>query len=583
MLGQGKLTVTFRARAVERLSAVETQDFTLKMLREEFRRPDVESRFLVAARALQWSAPPGTATVAEIGEAPGQVFAAFEFTEGVNLRQLRDRAVAKDAQMDARLVGLIGRKLAERLRPLHAQADGPSVHGSLSPGNVLVRPSGEILLLDCGFGEALRSRKSWPSESWRFATPEQLRGEPALPGSDIYAVGALMYFLCFGRPPYEADSPAELEAYIVQGLPSFEGLHPAVAASMARLLSRDIEARPKSASEVARQISVALLSANAGIAFNTSPPLAAGLVASARPEPEPPQEVEDEGASDFDEFAVEAPIVEMAMRAGATAPRPSMRGGISADDPDVGAVFDDDDEEDQIEVAADGTVKRRRRRRAVRLLAWTKSAFARKIFRYAWMPAAVLLLAAAVEGYFFTNSWRAARAESARKDAERAAEEARKEAAKPKLAKAPAIPNGHLVLKVGPRNAAVWLDGKEVGSTPSTILTEPGTHRLVITAAGYRMLRDVVDTTHGALFEREMVPAIFPITGSVGLNVACTTEGKYPVFVDGKEIGAFCPIAGVRLDPGKHMVGLFVIPLNRIWSYDRDIVADHPHRVQFNY
>jgi hypothetical protein len=39
----------------------------------------------------------------------------------------------------------------------------------------------------------------------------------------------------------------------------------------------------------------------------------------------------------------------------------------------------------------------------------------------------------------------------------------------------------------------------------------------------------------------------------------------------------------VRLDPGKHMVGVFVIPENRIWTLDRDLVAERPHRVQFNY
>jgi hypothetical protein len=259
------------------------------------------------------------------------------------------------------------------------------------------------------------------------------------------------------------------------------------------------------------------------------------------------------------------------------------RVGISADDPDVGAVFDDDDEDEEIEVAADGTVKRRRRRRAIRLLEWTKSAFARKIFRYAWVPVAVVLVVGAVEGYFLVESWRQARAQSRLKDDAMAAERARLEAAKPKLPEASVIPPGHLVLKVLPAGAAVWLDGKEVGSTPSTMLTSPGVHRLVITASGYRMLRDVIDTSKGVHFEREMTPAIFPLTGSVGLNVGCTTEGKYPVFIDGKEIGALCPIAGVRLDPGKHMVGVFVIPENRIWTLDREIIPERPHRVQFNY
>ena len=591
LLGQGSATVTYRARAVEPLSSVEAQIFTLKVLREESPGPEIESRFVDAARALQWSSLPGTAKVVEIGESPGPIFAAFEFKEGVNLRQLRAQAVGSGDLMDARLLGLVGRKLAERLSPLHAQADGPRKHGSLSPGNVLIRPTGEILLLDCGISEALRCETRWPSESWHYAAPEQLRGETGSQASDLYALGALMHFLCFGRPPFEASTPEELQACIAQCPPALAGLHPAVANVMARLLSYAPKDRPKSAGDAARQIAVALLSANAGVNLVTPAPMtfqpdlrsASGDWPLFEPEDQVPTLRPDESVGDDAAGGDEVrPFVFVAQTGLAGMPE-NIRNGISADDPDVGAVFDDDDEEDEIEVAADGTVKRRRRRRSVRLLEWTKSAFARKIFRYAWVPVAVVLVVAAVEGYFFTQSWRAARAQSQQRDDALAAERARLEAAKPRLPAAPAIPPGHLQLKVSPPGASVWLDGKEVGSTPSTILTQPGAHRLVITATGYRMLRDVIDTSKGALFEREMVPAIFPLTGSVGLNVACATEGKYPVFIDGKEIGAFCPISGVRLDPGRHMVGVFVIPENRIWTLDREIVAEHPHRVQFSY
>ena len=588
MLGQGSVTVTYRARALEPVPAVDAQVFTLKVLRQECSHPDIESCFVDAARALQWTSLPGTAQVVEIGESPGPVFAAFEFREGVNLRQLRAQAVAKDSLMDARVVGLVGRKLAERLAPLHAQADGPRKHGGLSPGNVLIRPAGEILLLDCGLGEALRFKASWPSESWRYAAPEQLRGEPGDQSSDLYALGALMHFLCYGQPPFAVAAPEALEARIAQGPPALDGLHPSVAAVIRKLLSYAPASRPKSAADAARQISVALLSANAGVNFVTPAPMTVAPVTRPSGELSPFSQPEDAGH----EVALDAPVSEEDAGDGEARPfvfvpvagaHAGARVGISADDPDVGAVFDDDDEEEEIEVAADGTVKRRRRRRAIRLLAWTQSAFARKIFRYAWVPVAVVLAVVAVEGYFFVESWRQARAQSRLKDEAMAAERDRLEAAKPKLPDVTTIPPGHLVLKVSPAGAAVWLDGKEVGSTPSTILTPPGAHRLVITASGYRMLRDVIDTSKGALFEREMVPAIFPLTGSVGLNVACTTEGKYPVFIDGKEIGALCPISGVRLDPGKHMVGVFVIPENRIWTLDREIIPERPHRVQFNY
>jgi len=590
LLGQGSVTLTYRARLLEPSSAVDAQIFALKVLRQEVHSAGLEARFVDAARALQWSPLPGTAKVVEIGESPGPTFAAFEFEEGVNLRQLRAQAAAKGNLMDARLVGLVGRKLAERLSPLHAQPDGPRKHGCLSPGNVLIRPTGEILLLDCGFSEALRTEAGWPSESWHFAAPEQLRGEPAGQASDLYALGALMHFLCYDRPPFAADTPESLEERVAQGPPVLDGIHPSVASVMTRLLSYAPADRPKSAADAARQISVALLSANADVSFVTSAPMVAEPVARASGERSPFSGPEDAGQDtmldasagrDDAEDEDVRPFV-FVPGGGSAKTHEGARVGISADDPDVGAVYDDE-EEDEIEVAADGTVKRRRRRRAIRLLAWTDSAIARKIFRYAWVPVAVVLAVAAVEGYFFTKSWRAARAQSQQKDEALAAERARLEAAKPKLPEVPAVPAGHLVLKVAPAGATVWLDGKEVGSTPSTILTTPGAHRLVITASGYRMLRDVVDTSKGALFERQMVPAIFPLTGSVGLNVACATEGRYPVFIDGKEIGALCPISGVRLDPGKHMVGVFVIPENRIWTLDREIIAEHPHRVQFSY
>jgi serine/threonine protein kinase len=583
LLGHGKLLETFRAR-VEDAEPSTQPGFVLKVLRKEACRPALVNRFLDAMRILRWTSLPGLPGVVEIGEGPGPIFAAFQFSEGVNLSQLRAQAAVSEGLMDVRLVGLVGRKLAERLGPLHAQPDGPRVHGALSPGNVLICPSGDVLLLDCAIGESLRTESIWPSESWLYAAPEQLRGGRAEQGSDLYALGALLYFLCFGKPPFEVATPADLLARIKEGPPEFPRLHPAVASCIARLLAYDVAARPRSAADVMRQLSVALLSAQAGMA----------LAAPAAPVPvEPMQTPVSTGLDEEEEPTVRvrpprsARLSEEETEGEASGPGAAalakQPGAISADDPDVGVVYDDEDDEDEIVVAADGTVKRRRRRRAIRLLAWTKSEFARRIFRYAWVPVLAALLAAGTEGYFFLQSWRAARAESQRKDAAAALERARREALKPQLTKAPEIPAGHLVLKISPAGAAVWIDGQESGSAPNTMLTKPGVHRIVVVAPGYRMLRDVVDTTRGVVIERQLAPAVFPLTGAVGVNVACTTEGKYPVFIDGREIGALCPIAGVRLDPGKHMVGVFVIPQDRIWTFDRDIVEGKPHRVQFNY
>ena len=565
LLGRGSATETYRARLVEVLPGEKAQAFSLKVLRQGEHRAEVELRFIAAARMLQRRPMAGTAGVFEIGDRPEATFAAFKFEEGVNLRQLRIQAVPEGKVMDARLVGTIGRKLAERLVSLHAQPDGLRVHGGLSPGNVLIRPNGELVLLDCGFAEALHSRAGWPSESWRFASPEQLRGEPASPASDLFSLGVLMYFLYFGRLPFVAETPRDLEARIATGIPELAGLHPAMVGSLTRLLAHAPAARQRTALEVVRQISAAMLSASAHVAADASAASQAAPVAPAVDEPDTVGAEADAAAEDQAEAVSDGPVegdggeseiqpFVLVPQGAAAAVAREGEGEISADDPDVGVVYDDDEEEDEIEVTADGKVKRRRRR-GVRLLAWTRSAFARKLFRYAWVPVALVVVAGGVEGYFLLKSWRTAREQTMLRDAALATERARLEAAKPKLAAKPTLPKGHLSVKVNPPGAAVWIDGQEVGTSPSTMITEPGAHKLVVTAPGYRMLRDVIDTTQGAVFEREMVPAVFPLTGSVGINVACSTEGKYPVLVDGKEIGALCPIAGVRLDPGRHMFG----------------------------
>ncbi len=586
-LGQSRATETFRARTDQPVPGTSAQDFTLKVLRPLPDEPDLPARFVAAARVLQWMSSPGTPAVVEIVDGPTP-FVALAFQQGVDLAQLRAQAAPPGVALDARVVGLLGRKLAERLALVYGQADGPRMHGGLSPGNVLVLPSGDILLLDCGIAEALRSPSAWPSESWRWASPEQLRGGPADQASDFFALGSLLYFLCYGKSPFVAGTCEELEACIAQGPPAFEGVHPAIAGSIARMLAYAPAARPKSATEIVRQLSVALLSANANV----------GAPAPIRPSPQPANRTgvfagETVSAEAFEpdtgvdaSSADEASSSEAAAEAFAPGPAdlpvlPDRSGAIDAGDPEVGAVYDDEDD-DELEVDAQGRL-RRRRRRSIRLLGWTKSEFARKVFRYAWAPLAVLLLAGAVEGYFFARSWRAARAQSRAQEAEQAAEQARLDAIKPKLHKAPAIPAGHLVLDISPDGATVWLDGQEAGTAPSTLLTHPGAHRLVVTLPGYRMLRDVIDTSHGALFKRKMAPAVFPLSGSVGLNVGCNTEGKYPVFVDGKETGALCPIAGIRLDPGKHLIGIFVIPDNRVWTLDRLIEAGHPQSVRFRY
>ena len=634
LLGQGPTTETYRARLSE--SKGDDRRFVITLLRERPGQVETQmvARFVEAARRLAGLDQAGYVRVIEIGEGPGPIYAVHEFKIGVNLSQLRKQA-APTGTMDPRLVGLLARKLAERLAPLHARSQDPRVHGGLSPGNVLVTPDGEVLLLDCGLADAVRPRGDAFVGRWLFAAPEQVAGGMAVPASDLYAIGAMIHYLFTGEPPFVAQTATALREKIAAGLPAVAGMPPWLHVPMLRLLSHNPGQRPASAADAARQISAAMLAAEAGhVSRGRSIPADArerqGLVSKVAEHavgvqaPAPNNQAapsiaesggqgsesvgtpafvpfsldetstEDEGLlAPPDRTMASEPLVPFSLD-GLSAD-PDKDGGegqhrqgmsaISADDPDVGVVYDEDDEEQEhVVVGDDGKVKRRRRRR-IRIPVWVRSEMARRMSRLALIPLMVLLVLVAGAGVLFHRKWTATREESARRNAELLEEVRKREMARqmPKRPEPPSLPPGHLLVKTSPAGAAVWVDGVQRGESPLTVITSPGPHRLVFTLTGYRMLRDVVDTSKGVLWEREMLATPRLDDGRVPLTVTCRSENRYPVFIDGKDSGELCPVSDLKIEPGRHSIGVFVIPQNRIWTFERELQLNRPHRVQFNY
>jgi serine/threonine-protein kinase len=622
LLGQGPTTESYRALLSDPKG--DGRKFVITVLGEQAGAldPQMPARFIEAARRLAGMEQAGCVRVVELGEGPGRIYAVHEFKVGVNLAQLRVQAAPKGG-MDPRLVGVVARKLSERLAALHSRSQAPQVHGGLNPGNVLVTPDGDVLLLDCGLAEAVRPRGDEFTSRWLYAAPEHVAGGTATPASDLYSIGALIHLLYVGRPPFVATTKAALVEKVAAGVPAIAGMPPWLQALMVRLLSGNPGQRPKTAAEVARQISAAMLAAETGHVSAFVPPSlpesggapemakapSVPAVTSATPEPasapkrEPAGETvvpfslddiptEDERPRVLRErTAAKEPVVPFSLDAASPEPsdddddEPRERlGPISADDPDVGVVYDeDDDEHEQVEVGKDG--KRRRRRRRIRIPVWVRSELARRMSRLALIPLIGLVLVALAAGVFFYREWSATRQESERHNAELTAEIQKRQQSRQmsKPPESPTMPAGQLVVKTTPAGAVVWIDGVEKERTPYTIVTNPGSHRIVVTLPGYRMLRDVVDTGKGVLWEREMFAAPSLSDGRVPVAVTCLSENKYPVFVDGKDTGGLCPVGEIKLDPGRHSIGVFVIPQNRIWAFDREIQAGRPHRVQFNY
>ena len=133
------------------------------------------------------------------------------------------------------------------------------VHRDVKPGNLMVNTDGVVKLADFGIAKAAEQSDITKVGSVlgtaAYLSPEQARGEPAGPASDIYALGVVSYQLMAGRLPYEAASLTDLARLQESGPPprlqdEVRDVPPTLAAAVARALARDPERRYEDAAEM---------------------------------------------------------------------------------------------------------------------------------------------------------------------------------------------------------------------------------------------------------------------------------------------------------------------------------------------
>lgn len=125
-------------------------------------------------------------------------------------RTLSEELIVAGGWLSCARAAAIGCEIARGLAVLHAEG---IVHRDLKPSNVFICRDGRIVLLDFGIALFLDSTSLTERGrfvgTWSYAAPEQLVGEE-VPGTDIYALGAVLYHLVAGRTPFAARDPLEL-------------------------------------------------------------------------------------------------------------------------------------------------------------------------------------------------------------------------------------------------------------------------------------------------------------------------------------------------------------------------------------
>ncbi|HZU97268.1 MAG TPA: serine/threonine-protein kinase, partial [Planctomycetota bacterium] len=240
-LGRGGMGVVYRAHDEQTGEAV-----ALKLLLPEIADdPETVTRLEREARLAAAIRHPNVARLVFTGELEGHRVLAFELVPGGSLA---DRLV--NGPLPWREAVRLGARIARALETVHAAG---LIHRDLKPGNVLLAANGEPKLSDFGLARSLSSatRLTQTGEVMgtpSFMAPEQIEATKYVgPSADVYSLGATLFALLAGCPPFEGTGVNLMKKVLVDRPPHVRELAPdappALDALVARLLEKDPEDR----------------------------------------------------------------------------------------------------------------------------------------------------------------------------------------------------------------------------------------------------------------------------------------------------------------------------------------------------
>ena len=200
-LGRGGMGVVYKARHVGLNRVV-----ALKMiLSAEHAGKEAVARFKAEAEAVAQLRHPNIIQVYDIGEQDGRPFFSMEYVEGGSL-QNRIGGQPQPPKWCAE----IAEKLALAMHVAHSQG---IVHRDLKPANVLLTTQGDPKIMDFGLAKRVESGEALTQSGAVMGTPQYMAPEQASgearrvgPPADVYALGAILYTMLTGKPPFSADT-----------------------------------------------------------------------------------------------------------------------------------------------------------------------------------------------------------------------------------------------------------------------------------------------------------------------------------------------------------------------------------------
>src|SRR5437870_7254666 len=238
LLGQGGMNRVYLARDIHN-----QQDVVLKFPNDDLiGNVGVFERYKREAEIGSRLNHPFVQHLLNVGEERQDHYLVIEYVQGKTLRQvLEEHAPNPLPQKEAIRITL---QICDALAYCHEQG---IFHRDIKPENIMMQEDGNIKIIDFGIALLEGARRvTWRGLSGTMGTPdymspEQLKGERGMAGSDIYAVGVMLYEMLCGQTPFEGENIfAIMNQHVSQDPPSILLRNPQVSPALATVVMRAI-------------------------------------------------------------------------------------------------------------------------------------------------------------------------------------------------------------------------------------------------------------------------------------------------------------------------------------------------------
>ena len=251
LLGEGGTARVFRAT-----DKSTGEECALKVLKEELAGQRAAlAQFVREAQLLVDIDSPYIVKGKRVAKEGSVFFCAMEIVAGECLLDRLDR----DGPLDEQVALNVVVQVARALEYLHGRG---LVHRDVKPGNILLAESGRAVLIDLGFAAGKESQGEQEAETTagtvHYIAPEQARGQVDA-RADIYALGATLYHLVTGAPPFTGTSSEDvLRKQVLEALSGERirtmGLAPQTHYFIEKMMAKELEIRFQSPAEVAEEV-----------------------------------------------------------------------------------------------------------------------------------------------------------------------------------------------------------------------------------------------------------------------------------------------------------------------------------------